>query len=131
MTHRRGYRDMSEEQLEDLVRGLPQREPRPHLRDRILAAAAAPRPTGRRGPALAVAALVFLVLADLLVLRSQVPSGAPPTDGPPPAVACDEVALRRELGLGGRPLRVAGLPTARPDSGLRLRTRMLTELGGG
>jgi hypothetical protein len=122
---------MSEEQLEDLVRGLPQREPGPHLRGRILAAARGPRRTGRRGPAFAAAALVFLVLADLFVLRSQAPSGALSEDAPPPAVACDEAVLRRELGLGGRPLRIAGLGAARPDSGLRLRVRMLTELGGG
>jgi hypothetical protein len=97
-------REWSEEQLEDLVRGLPQRTPDADLRARVLAAAAArqTRPAGRRRPALAVAALALLVLADMLVLRQQTP---PPSASPEPqAIAAarplprEEAALLREFG---------------------------------
>ena len=67
------YRDMSDEELEDLIRGLPGRQPRAALRDRVLLAAQR-RPVRRvilLRPAFALAALVILMLADMIVVGLQ------------------------------------------------------------
>ena len=67
------YRDMSDEELEGLIRGLPGCQPRAALRDRVLLGAR--RPSVRRAtllrPAFALAALVILILADMIVVGLQ------------------------------------------------------------
>ena len=67
------YRDMSDEELEHLIRGLPGRQPRAVLRDRVLLGAR--RPSVRRGtllrPAFALGALLMLLLADIIVVGLQ------------------------------------------------------------
>ena len=73
MSKARELREMSDEQLEHLVRGLPGRQPRAALRDRVLLGER--RAPVRRvillRPAFAFGALVILVLADMVVLGLQ------------------------------------------------------------
>ena len=67
------YRNMSDEDLEDLIRGLAHRRPSAALRDRVLGLADR-RVPGRFAlprPAFALAALFVLLLAALLILTSQ------------------------------------------------------------
>ena len=133
------YHDMTDEELENAIRGLPRREPRPGLRERVLAhvAAPVPRPRGLARPAFAVAALIVLVLVDWLVLRVQDTgiaggrtSSAVVAQSEPPSR--DEAALMRELAASGLPLRLAMRhPGPQPETYLDLRNRMLNEADGG
>jgi len=120
---------MSDDQLESLIRGLPGRGPSSGLRTRVLSHGLRPRPTRRRAPrpALAFAALICLLLADLLVLNLQdtglsvnarvsaavVTAQARPEED-------ERLAWLRELGVSGLGLRVARLSA---DSERRPQTR--------
>jgi len=133
------YRDLDDDQLESLIRGLPRREPRASLRERILSHSIAPppRPTSAFRPAFALPALVVLLLADWLVLRSQ-SSGTLYSPAPQAAVAQggpasrEEIGLMRDLAASGLPLRLAMRhPSLQPETYLELRNRMLNEADGG
>jgi hypothetical protein len=67
------YRDLTDHELERLIRGLPRREPGADLRRRVLLVW--PAQTRRRShllrPALVLAALPLLILADALILNFQ------------------------------------------------------------
>lgn len=73
MTDRPRYDDLSDEELESLIRCLPGRGPSSDLRARVLSHGlrAGRRRSRAPRPALALAALFALLLADLLILSSQ------------------------------------------------------------
>ena len=133
------YHSMTDEDLESAIRGLPRREPRAGLRERVLSQSIAPQPHRARSPRLAfgLAALVVLLLTDWLVLKSQ--DVGSPFGASPQAVAAqsepasgDEAALMRELAASGLPLRLAmGHPAPQPQTYFDLRNRMLNEADGG
>lgn len=139
MSEHRRYRDMTDEGLETAIRGLPRREPRASLRERILSHPIAPTPRRISAfrPAFALPALVVLLLADWLVLRSQ-SSGTLYSPSPQAAVAQggpasrEEIGLMRDLAASGLPLRLAMRhPSLQPETYLELRNRMLNEADGG
>jgi len=137
MSENRRYCDMTEEEFESAVRGLPRRETRPGMRERILSYSPQPRHVGRPRLAFALAALIVLLLADWLVLKSQ-DVGSPFGASPQAVVAQsepaskDEIALMRDLAASGLPLRVAMRhPTAQTETYFDLRNRMLNEADGG
>lgn len=73
MTDRSRYRDMTDDDLERLIRDLPTRQPTAALRHRILSHVDqrnSRRPALSR-PAFAFAALIVLLVADLLALSLQ------------------------------------------------------------
>jgi len=130
---------MTDEGLEVAIRGLPRCEPRARLRERILSHSIAPTPrhTSAFGPTFALAALLMLLLADWLVLRSQ-SGGIPYSPSPQAAVAQagpasrEEIGLMRDLAALGLPLRLAMRhPSLQPETYLELRNRMLNEADGG
>jgi hypothetical protein len=130
---------MTDEDLENAIRGLPRREPHAGLRESVLSRVPAPQPHRARSPRLAfgLAALVVLLLADWLVLRSQ-DVGSPFGASPQTVVAQaepasrDEIALMRELAASGLPLRLAMRhPGPQPETYFDLRNRMLNEADGG
>ena len=129
MTDRRRYHEMSDDQLESLIRSLPGRGPSSGLRARVLSHGLRPHPTRRRAPrpALAFGVLILLLVVDLLVLNLQ-NTGLAAIGGASPAVATaqarpqedERLAWLRELGVSGIGLRVAHLSA---DSGTRPQTR--------
>jgi hypothetical protein len=129
MTDRRRYSEMSDDELESLIRGLPGRGPSSGLRTCVLSHRLRPRPTRRRAPrpALAFAAFICLLLADLLVLNLQ-DAGLAAIGRASPAVVTaqarpqedERLAWLKELGVSGLGLRVAQLSA---DSGTRPQTR--------
>jgi len=133
----RPRRDLTDEQFEHLLRGLPRREPRPELRERVLSHQLPParRPHLVFRPAFGVAALALLLLADLAAMRSQDSGYSPGRAAPPAAVtaqADDDTSWLRELGFPR--LRLAALPASdqpNPDSYLALRNRLLQGANGG
>jgi len=133
------YHDITDEDLENAIRGLPRREPRAGMRERVLSHSTAPQPHRARSPRLAfgLAALAVLLLADWLVIKSQ-DVGSPFGASPQAVVAQsepasrDEVALMRELAASGLPLRLAMRhPAPQPQTYFDLRNRMLNEADGG
>ena len=129
MTDRQRYREMSDDQLESLIRGLPGRGPSSGLRARVLSDSLRSRARRRRAhrPALAFAALICLLLADLLILSLQ-DAGLAAIGGTSSAVvtararaqADEQMTWLREVGASGLGLRVAHLSA---DSGTRPGTR--------
>jgi hypothetical protein len=72
MPDRTSYRQMSDDELAELIGSLPRREPDARLRDRTLAHAAGARGAARSlRPALAFAVLALLVASDALVMSWQ------------------------------------------------------------
>jgi hypothetical protein len=130
MSEHRRYGDLTDSELVELIRGLPRREPRASLRERVLSAPARPRAAAGLRPVFAVAALVVLLFADWLALRWTT-TGAPV--GPPRAAVAqaepasrEEVALAKELADFGIPVRIALRDSGRdPDSYFALRSRIL------
>jgi hypothetical protein len=116
MSDRARRRSIADNELENLIRGLPRREPRPALRDRILSRATLPR--HRRAallrPAFALAALAALLIADLLALKVQ-DAGLPTSPkataltvtAQAPAQDDQDVAWLREMGGSSLSLEVA------------------------
>jgi hypothetical protein len=117
------YRDMNDEELEGLISGLPGRQPRPALRDRVLLGAR--RPSARRvrllRPAFALAALVILLLADMIVVGLQ-DAGLSARAGVSPSVLTaqrapaerDVPAWLREIGAEELGPRIAWMVAKRP-----------------
>jgi hypothetical protein len=117
------YRDMSDEELEHLIRGLPGRQPRAALRDRVLLGARR-RPV-RRGtllqPAFALGALFILLLADIIVVGLQ-DAGLSARAGISPSVLTaqrapaerDVPAWLREIGAEELDPRIAQMVAERP-----------------
>jgi hypothetical protein len=128
----RRHAELGDEQFEEMVRGLPRREPRPGLRDSLFARLAAPRSIPSRRPRLALGLLAALVLADVLVLRSG--GGTPPVPDRVVAAsqeeASEEAALLADLGVTDAPLRLALRPAPRESAAAEER-RLLEELNGG
>ncbi len=120
---------MTDEQFEDLIGGLPRREPPPGLRDRVLAHAR-PRRASLLRARFALAALVLLAALDVGVLRWQDSVATPPSL--PPFLAQntekrdDDLLLLVPETYRGRawPLLLAHRPP-RPESYLQLRNRLL------
>jgi len=133
------YHDMTDEDLENAIRGLPRRQPQAGLRERVLSHPTAHQPHHARAwrPAYALAALVVLMAADWLVIRSQDVAG--PLGASPQAVVAqsepmspDEAAFMRELAASGLPLRLAMRhPGSQSETYFDLRNRMLNEADGG
>ncbi len=143
MTDRRRYNDMSDDELESLLRGLPARAPSDGLRARVLSyglRARRPRPHTLR-PVLAFAALILLLVADLLVLHVQDTSLSADAGASPAVVTAqaplqddESVAWLRELGVSGLGLRVARLSAdseTRPQTRAELLRSLLTPGNGG
>ena len=112
----RAYRDLTDDELERLIGGLPRREPGLDLRRRILSVRPVParRRSGPFRPALALAALSLLILADGLVLGLQnahlqiAGAGAVGTRVAPTASESDEVpAWLGDDALSSGPLHIA------------------------
>src|SRR5574340_88797 len=82
MNEHRRYRDLTDDELVELIRGLPRREPRPAFRARVLSAPAPARAAGHWRPAFALAALVVLLFADWMTLKWTAPTSPA---GPAPA----------------------------------------------
>jgi hypothetical protein len=125
-----GYRGWSEEQLAEVIRGLPRRQPPPALRHRVLAQAGL-----RRAPRLrlrlAFAALILLLVLDLAAMRWQDAGmiAAPASAAAVARVQVDQdndlLALVQET-YRGRIWRLAlGDQPARPESYFQLRNRIL------
>jgi hypothetical protein len=133
------YSDISDQDLESAIRGLPRRQPAAGLRERVLSYPVAHQPRRARAwrPAYALAALAVLLAADWLVVRSQdaaVPLGPSPqvTAARPESMSPDEAAFVRELAASGLPLRLAMRhPGPQPETYFGLRNRMLNEADGG
>ena len=138
MRDRRSHSSGDDEKLEGLLRGLPRREPSPALRGRVLSRAA--RRRGRLSPAWALAGLLFLIVADVLVVRHQEHALWPAAGGPPMAVAA-QTQPQTEEGLedllmvtGAWPLhslRPQPEATAGASSYLSLRRDLLREIQEG
>jgi hypothetical protein len=117
------YRDMSDEDLEGLIRGLPGRQPRATLRDRVLSGVR--RPAVRRltllRPALGFGALIILLLADVIVVDLQ-DAGLAARAGVSPSVLTaerapagrDVPAWLREIGADEFGPRIAQMVAERP-----------------
>jgi len=73
MTDHRRYQELSDDQLAELIRELPRRQPGSHLRDRVLfqSGAQALRHSALLRPALAAAAIGILLVLDIAALRLQ------------------------------------------------------------
>lgn len=130
MNERRRYRDLTDDELVELIRGLPRRAPRPALRDQVLSAPAPARAANQWRPAFALAALVVLLFADWLALRwtaTSSPAGPPPAAlGQVQIATRDDLAFAQELAYLGLPLRLAQQVTSpSADNYLTLRNRLL------
>ncbi len=131
------YRQLTDEQLEEILRRLPPRELPGAFRSRVV-----DRPAhlrwwrGLLRPRHAVAALAVLLLADVAVVKLQDRTARPVPASPVVAQVrerddADVVALLSDLG-GEQHWRVARLLPPRDDRGyLRLRTRVLDFSGKG
>lgn len=142
MTDRPRYDDLSDDQLESLIRGLPARQPSAALRRRILSHADQRR--ARRlslpRPALALAALLVLFLADLMVIASQ--NAGLAVSAAPAAIArahtsvveSDRPAWLSEMGAEELGPRIAQMVTERlpnPPTYYELTAELLQTANGG
>ena len=139
MTDRRLH-DMEVSDVERLLRGIPRRAPSPDLRRRVFAAGAvARRPLARARPALAAAALVALVVLDLLVVNLQDRQLARALPAPPAAMVAaaptpdPDLAWLRDLGLPDSSVAVAALrrQAVGRDTYFSLRDSLLANGSGG
>jgi len=135
MRDRQSHSAGDDEELESLLRGLPRREPSPALRGRVLSHAA--RRQGRLSPVWALAGLLFLIAADVLVVRHQDHALWAAAGGPPMAVTA-QTQEQTEEGLlmvtGAWPLhslRPQPEATAGASSYLSLRRDFLKEIQEG
>ena len=139
MTDRRLH-DIEVGDIERLMRGLPRREPSPSLRRRVFASTAfARRPLARTRPAFAAAALVVLVMLDLLVVNLQDRQLARALPAPPAAMVATaqapdhDLAWLRELGLPDESVAVVVLrrQSVGRDTYFALRESLLANGSGG
>ena len=141
VSKRRSLHEITDDELEGMIRGLPSRAPSADLRRRVLSGAAARAPRRRIAllPAYALAALVLLATADVLVLRWQsadLGRSASYTSATAAAqsqqVGEDEVEWLRDLGVSSAALRLALLaePRAEQDSRSALLREPLNESNG-
>lgn len=113
MNEPRRVRDMTDHELVELVRGLPERAVGVGLRDRLLSGAVPARPRRGLHPAFALAALFVLLIADAVTLRIQgrlSEAGAFGSFGPQARAMPREEAP--ELAPAGLSIRVAMRPVA-------------------
>jgi hypothetical protein len=142
MTDRR-LRDIDEDALEDIIRGLPRREPDPSLRARALSHTAVTTHRGRVAPrpVLAVAVVLVLLLIDIIVLKVQgrglsgPPSPAVVAASPStPTAADDDTTWLAEMLGEAAPARIAwvrGDATVSADTYAALRATLLANGSGG
>jgi hypothetical protein len=142
MTDRRLH-DIDEDALENIIRGLPRREPGRHLRTRALSHS---RTRTRRGwgaarPVLAAALVAALLLIDIIVLKvqdgrvsgSSSPAVVAATPSTPTAADDDTTWLAEMLGEAA-PARIAWLRADSPaaaDTYAALRASLLANGSGG
>ncbi len=142
MTDRVRYRGASDAELEDLVRGLPRREPMGTLRVRVLSQADARKPRRPRllTQAVAAAALGALLLSDMAVVARQdrqlamagVTRLPVVAARPEPAPSPDAVWLRELSGADGRlALAMLAAPQGEQRDSYRALLREVLENGTG
>jgi hypothetical protein len=129
VTDHRRYREMSDEELEGLVQGLPRREPGAALRERVLGRVS-PSPAGRSPalrPVVVAACVALLLLADILVVRMQGsrPASAAPAAGAPTRDV--DTAWLREVGASGMALRLTMVSAEEPREASPVALRRLLE----
>ncbi len=93
------YREMSDEELECLISGLPGRQPRAALRDRVLLAAGRPSVCRVRflRPAFALGALAILLLADMMVVNLQDAGLAARAGASPSVLTAERAPAERDV----------------------------------
>jgi hypothetical protein len=142
MTDRR-LRDIDEDALENIIRGLPRREPDPSLRARVLSPPLARTHRGRVAarPVLAAAVVAALLLIDIIVLKVQgrglsassspaIVAASPST----PTAADDDTTWLAEMLGEAAPARIAWLrgdAIASPHTYAALRASLLANGSGG
>jgi hypothetical protein len=138
MTSGRPPRRLSDEETENLIRGLPRRQPTAALRARILSQAIRLQRAPARRPLFALAALLLLLLADVILMERQNSGLTPPA--PTQAVARvpdqeeDDAAWLREVAAAAGLRRFALLREARPaekETYLALRRLLMQSANGG
>jgi hypothetical protein len=140
MTDRRLH-NVDEGALEDIIRGLPAREPRPDLRTGVFSASSAPVRRGRvvLRPVFATALVAALLLIDILVLKLQ--DGGLPTARSGDVVAASssraadtDTAWLAQIVEEAAPARIAWLqtdPATDATTYLALRASLLANGSGG
>lgn len=139
MTDYRRYQELSDDQLAELIRQLPRRQPGSHLRDRVLfhSAAQALRPSVLLRPALAAAAIGILLVLDIAALRLQDRGLAVtgPRSAATVAVRTDDAAAdsawSRQMRASGFSFAVARLRADEPASACTYRELLNDLIGEG